>query len=69
MLGVGPPLAPDGSSLLTLDGTSVQAAPDGPGRIVWMIIGMIKDPIRNRMARRAGELPSAMGQGGRILPP
>jgi hypothetical protein len=35
--------APDRSSLLTLDGSSVQTAPDGSSRIVWMIIGMIKE--------------------------
>ena len=34
--------APDGSSLLTLDGPSVQTAPDGYRRIVWMIKRMIK---------------------------
>jgi hypothetical protein len=34
--------APDGSSLLRLDASSVQTAPDGYRRIVWMIIGMIK---------------------------
>jgi hypothetical protein len=31
-----------GSSLLTLDALSVQTAPNGSRRIVWMIIGMIK---------------------------
>jgi hypothetical protein len=37
-----------------LDASSVQTAPDGSRRIVWMIIGMIKaHPIRNRMPRRA----------------
>src|SRR5918992_1998606 len=46
--------APDGSSLLTLDGPSVQTAPDGSRRIVWMIIGMIKaHPRENRMPRQA----------------
>jgi Cation transporter/ATPase, N-terminus len=46
--------APDGSSLLTLDGQSVQTAPVGSRTIVWMIIGMIKaHPTKNRMARRA----------------
>src|SRR5919198_4071914 len=34
--------APDGSGLLTLGGPSVQTAPDGSRRIVWMIIGMVK---------------------------
>jgi hypothetical protein len=34
--------ATDGSSLLTLDGPSVQTAPDGYRRIVWMIKRMIK---------------------------
>ena len=34
--------APDGSSLLTLDASSVQTAPDGYRRIVWMIKRMIK---------------------------
>jgi hypothetical protein len=37
-----------------LDASSVQTAPDGSSRIVWMIIGMIKaHPIQNRMARQA----------------
>jgi hypothetical protein len=41
--------APDGSSLLTLDASSVQTAPDGSIRIVWMIIGMIKaHPTKHR---------------------
>src|SRR4030095_171211 len=35
-------MAPDGSSLLTLDASLVQRALDGSRRIVWMIIGMIK---------------------------
>jgi hypothetical protein len=35
-------MAPEGSGLLTLDALSVQTAPDGYRRIVWMIIGMIK---------------------------
>jgi hypothetical protein len=34
--------APDGSGLLTLDASSVQTAPDGSRRIVWMIKRMIK---------------------------
>src|SRR4029453_1718693 len=34
--------APDGSGLLTLGGPSVQTAPDGYRRIVWMIKRMIK---------------------------
>jgi hypothetical protein len=34
--------APDGSSLLTLDASSVQTALDGYRRIVWMIKRMIK---------------------------
>ena len=45
-----------GSCLLTLDALSIQTAPDGYRRIVWMIIGMIKaHPTENRMARRARE--------------
>jgi hypothetical protein len=45
--------APDGSSLLTLPGSSVQTAPDGSRRIVWMIKWMIKaHPTKNRMPRR-----------------
>jgi hypothetical protein len=47
--------APDGSSLLTLDAPSVQTAPEGSRRIVWMIIGMIKaHPTKNRMPSHAG---------------
>jgi hypothetical protein len=46
--------APDGSSLLTLDASSVLMAPDGYRRIVWMIKWMIKaHPTENRMPRRA----------------
>jgi hypothetical protein len=42
--------APDGSSLLTLGALSVQTAPDGYRRIVWMIKWMIKaHPTENRM--------------------
>jgi hypothetical protein len=37
-----------------LDAASVQMAPDGYRRIVWMIIGMIKaHPTDNRKARQA----------------
>jgi hypothetical protein len=47
-------MAPDGSSLLTLGASSVQMAPDGSRRIVWMIIGMIKaHPTEHRMPRRS----------------
>ena len=47
-------MAPDGFSLLTLDTPSVQTAPDGYRRIVWMIKRMIKaHPIKNRMPRQA----------------
>jgi hypothetical protein len=35
-------MAPAGSGLLTLDAPSVQTAPDGSRRIVWMIKWMIK---------------------------
>jgi hypothetical protein len=35
-------MVPDGSGLLTLDASSVQTAPDGSRRIVWMIKRMIK---------------------------
>jgi hypothetical protein len=47
-------MAPDGSSLLTLDASSVLMAPDGYRRIVWMIKWMIKaHPTENRMPRQA----------------
>src|SRR5215204_5915119 len=47
-------MAPDGSSLLTLDASSVQTAADGYRRIVWMIKWMIKaHPTQNRTARQA----------------
>ena len=37
----------------TLDTSSIQTAPDGYRRIVWMIIGMIKaHPTKNQMTRR-----------------
>jgi hypothetical protein len=46
-------MAPDGSSLLTLDASSVQTAPDGSKRIVWMIKRMIKGAsTENRMANQ-----------------
>src|SRR5215218_1435136 len=46
-------MAPDGSSLLTWAASSVQTAPDGYRRIVWMIKWMIKaHPTKNRMPRR-----------------
>jgi hypothetical protein len=35
-------MAPDGSSLLTMGASSVQTAPGGYRRIVWMIKRMIK---------------------------
>jgi hypothetical protein len=45
--------APDGSSLLTLDASSIQMALDGYRPIVWMIKWMIKaHPTEGRMARR-----------------
>ena len=47
--------APDGSSLLTLDAPSVQTAPDGYRRIVWMIKRMIKAVRQTRMPRQADE--------------
>jgi hypothetical protein len=44
-----------------LDASSVQMAPDGSRRIVWMIIGMIKaHPTQNRMPRQA-----SLGRGPR----
>jgi hypothetical protein len=47
-------MAPEGSGLLTLEALSVQTAPDGSRRIVWMIKWMIKaHPTENRMARQA----------------
>src|SRR4029453_13360055 len=56
-------MAPDGSGLLTLDGSSVQTALDGSRRIVWMIIGMIKaHPTKNRMPSHAG--PERQGSEG-----
>jgi hypothetical protein len=41
-------MAPDRSGLLTLDAPSVQTAPDGSRRIVWMIKRMIKQGRRTR---------------------
>jgi hypothetical protein len=56
--------APDGSSLLRLDALSVQTAPEGSRRIVWMIIGMIKaHPTKNRMPRQAASRLIAPGCG------
>jgi hypothetical protein len=47
-------MAPDGSSLLTLDALSVQTAPEGSRPILWMIIGMIKRIRQDvRVARQA----------------
>ena len=46
--------APDGSSLLPLRASSIQTAPDGYRRIVWMIKRMIKClPTQHRMAEQA----------------
>jgi hypothetical protein len=42
-------MAPDGLSLLMLDASSVQTAPDGYRTIVWMIIA---HPTENWMARQ-----------------
>jgi hypothetical protein len=60
--------APDGSRLLTLDASSVQTAPDGYRRIVWMINRTIKaHPTQNRMARQATRSwpsPQATRAGG-----
>jgi hypothetical protein len=47
-------MAPDGSSLLTLDAASVQTTPDGSRRMVWMIIGMIKAHPTQSDAPRSG---------------
>jgi hypothetical protein len=44
--------APDGSGLLTLDGSSVQTDPDQSRRVVWMINRMIKQ------VRRSARSPS-----------
>jgi hypothetical protein len=44
--------APDGSGLLTLDGSSVQTDPDGSRRIVWMIKRMIKQARLHNLRRR-----------------
>src|SRR5215204_7574961 len=47
--------APDGSSLLTLDASSVQMAPDGSRRIVWMIKRMINGhPTEHRCQGKHG---------------
>jgi hypothetical protein len=43
--------APDRSSLLTLDASSVQRDPDGSRRIVWMIKEMIKQGSHLRLPR------------------
>ena len=58
-------MAPDGSGLLTLDGPSVQTAPDGQKgyrRIVWMIKRMIKG-IRQRIGCQ-GEQPGQTASAG-----
>src|SRR5215208_6411977 len=47
-------MAPDGTSLLTLDAPSVQTALDGYRRIVWMIKRMIKG-IRQRIDAKASK--------------
>src|SRR5215218_9332570 len=53
--------APDGSGLLTLDASSVQTAPDGYRRIVWMI------KTDDQASTRAGSPVS--GSGERLRPP
>jgi len=63
--------AAEGSSLLTLDASSVQTAPDGYRRIVWMIKRMIKGhPTENRMARRrrSTKWPRRLGRQRRSSP-
>jgi hypothetical protein len=55
--------APDGSSLLTWDGSSIQTVRDGSRRIVWMIKRMIKcHPTENRMPRQARS-PAVVSNG------
>jgi hypothetical protein len=47
--------APDGSSLLTLDGPSIQTDPDRSSQIVRMIKWIIKaHPIERRMLSEVG---------------
>jgi hypothetical protein len=48
-------MASDGSSLLTLDASSIQTAPDGYRTIVWMIKWMIKaHPTQDRQGDQPG---------------
>ena len=49
--------APDGSSLLTLDASSVQMAPDGSRRIIWMIKRMIKGHPTDKSDGKTGRSP------------
>jgi hypothetical protein len=49
--------APDGSCLLKLDASSVQTAPDGYRRIVWMIKRMIKGYLQSIDAKASKGVP------------
>ena len=51
-------MAPDGSSLLTLDVSSVQTAIDGSRRIVWMIKRMIKRHLRESDGKASEPAPT-----------
>src|SRR4029453_12436421 len=61
-------MAPDGSSLLTWEAASVQTAPDGYRRIVWMIIGMIKR-IRQDVGWQGRRMASAPASAGWVHVP
>jgi hypothetical protein len=55
-------MAPDRSSLLTLDAASVQTAPDGSRPIVWMIIGMIDGHRMNNRMPPCDDAASGSGE-------
>jgi hypothetical protein len=52
-------MASDGSSLLTLDASSVQTAPDGSRPIAWMIKWMIKAHPNRESDAKASSLTLA----------
>ena len=56
--------APDGSGLLTLDASSVQTAPDGYRRIVWMIKRMINAHLTEYRCQGKQVSPGLMDDQG-----
>ena len=56
--------APDGSGLLTLDASSLQTAPDGSRRSVWMINRMIKQEANRQNQVGGSSVPARRRTSG-----